>query len=165
MWLELSNFWVAVLNVIGIPAAHFGLSWWFTRMPAAWFRPGGVPFRAWPGESSGFYERVFRIKSWKHLLPDAAGWFGGFAKRRLRGRDPGYLLLFQIETCRGEAAHWAQWIVISGFVVWTPWPWALVLPVYAALSNLPCILLQRHNRLRLDKVLEGDHSRPPGEIF
>jgi glycosyl-4,4'-diaponeurosporenoate acyltransferase len=157
MWLELSNFWVAVLNVIGIPAAHFGLSWAFTRMPASWFRPASMMFRAWPGESTGFHERVFRVKAWKHLLPDAAGWFGGFAKRSLRGRDPAYLALFRVETCRGEAAHWAQWVVISAFVAWTPWPWALVLPVYAALSNLPCIVLQRHNRLRLQKVLGGNN--------
>lgn len=153
MLLELSSLWVALLNVLGIPAAHFGLSWAFTRMPAAWFRPGTRPFRRWPGERLWIYEQVWRVRSWKDRLPDAAAWFGGFAKRRLDRRDADYLQRFRIETCRGEAAHWAQWIVISGFVIWTPWPWALVLPGYAALSNLPCILLQRHNRLRLDQVL------------
>lgn len=158
MWLELSHAWVAVLNSIGIPIAHFGLSWLFTRMPDEFFCPRSALFRRWPGETIGLYERVFRVKSWKRLLPDAAGWFGGFAKRSLKSRDPGYLRRFRIETCRGEAAHWAQWVVITAFVIWTPWPWALILPVYAALSNLPCILLQRHNRLRLDKVLRGDES-------
>ena len=154
MWLELSHLWVAVLNTAGIPAAHFGLSWLFTRLPGSCFRPGSVPFRRWPGESTGLYDGIFRVRSWKHHLPDAAAWFGGFAKRKLRSRDEAYLRRFRVETCRGEAAHWAQWIVISTFVIWTPWPWALILPVYAALSNLPCIVLQRHNRLRLDQVLD-----------
>lgn len=153
MWLELSNASVAMLNVLGIPAAHFGLSWAFTRMPAGWFRPGAFPFRRWPGERLWIYEKCWRVRRWKDRLPDAAGWFGGFTKKHLARRDAGYLRDFRIETCRGEAAHWAQWLVISGFAVWTPWPWALVLPGYAALSNLPCILLQRHNRLRLGRVL------------
>ncbi len=156
MWIELSNVWVAVLNVAGIPAAHFGLSWLFTRMPASWFRPAAFPFARWPGESAGTYDRWFRVKRWKHLLPDAAGWFGGFPKAGLRSRDAAYLEQFRIETCRGEAAHWAQWLVISGFIIWTPWPWALVLPVYAILMNLPCILLQRQNRLRLGRLLVAD---------
>lgn len=153
MWIELPTLWVAVINAFGVPAAHLGLSWLFTRMPAAWFQPRAFPCRPWPGEGRWLYEKLFRVKAWKDHLPDAAGWFGGFAKRSLRKRDKAYLAEFRVETCRGEAAHWAQWIVISGFMLWTPWPWALVLPAYAALSNLPCILLQRHNRLRLNELL------------
>lgn len=159
MWLELSHRWVALLNVLGIPAAHFGLSWAFTRMPVRWFRPEAFPFRCWPGESAAMYDRGFGVKRWKGLLPDAAGWFGGFPKAGLRSRDRAYLERFRVETCRGEAAHWAQWIVITGFMVWTPWPWALVLPVYAALSNLPCILLQRQNRRRLNDVIARLRTR------
>jgi glycosyl-4,4'-diaponeurosporenoate acyltransferase len=155
MWLDLSTTWVGVLNVVGIPAAHLGLSWAFTRMPGSWFRPSRFPFARCPGESPEVYDRWIRVKSWKDRMPDAAGWFGGFPKAVLRSRDPAYLERFRIETCRGEAAHWAQWVVISGFMVWTPWPWALVLPVYAAASNLPCILLQRRNRLRIGRVLAG----------
>ena len=159
MWLEFSTTWIAVLNVAGIPAAHFGLSWAFTRMPAGWFRPNAFPFAPWPEESPEIHDRWFGVRSWKDRLPDAAGWFGGFPKAALRSRDPSYLARFIVETCRGEAAHWAQWIVISGFMLWTPWPWALVLPVYAAASNLPCILLLRQNRLRIRRVLAGRQRR------
>ena len=153
MWLEVSKGWTAVLNGLGIPLAHLGLSWWFTRMPLGWFRADVWPFRPWPGESIGVYDRFWQVKVWKGILPDAAPWFGGFSKQKLRSRDPGFLREFRSETCRSEAAHWAQLGVISGFVLWTPWPWALVLPVYALLSNLPCILLQRQNRMRLNRIL------------
>jgi hypothetical protein len=153
MWLELSPLWIALLNALGVPLAHFGLSWGFTRMPARWFRPTAALFRRWPGESAAGYERVWRIKRWKHLLPDAAQWFGGFPKQHLESHDPDYLREFVVETCRGEAAHWAQAGAISAFVLWTPWPWALILPLYAGMSNLPCILLQRQNRRRIERVL------------
>jgi glycosyl-4,4'-diaponeurosporenoate acyltransferase len=153
MWLELPTVWIAILNGLGVPVAHFGLSWAFTRMPARWFRPAAWPYRRWSGESVRIYEQFWRVKRWKSILPDAGSWFGGFPKKHLRSRDPVYLQHFVVETCRGEAAHWAQWCGISTFILWTPWPWALVLPAYAALSNLPCILLQRHNRRRIEAVL------------
>lgn len=153
MWLELPSGWVVLLNVVGIPAAHLGLSWFFTRLPAACFRPSGRWFRRWPLEGPWLYDGLFRVKAWKEALPDAAGWFGGFSKGCIRGRDSEYLRRFVVETCRSEAAHWAQGIAICGFMIWTPSPWAWVLPVYATLSNLPCILLQRRNRRRLEELL------------
>lgn len=153
MWVELPSFWIAVLNGLGIPAAHLGISWLFTVMPIKWFRPGCFPFTRLPGESRQLYERVFRVKAWKSVLPDAGPWFGGFAKKQLRSSDPVFMAEFVRETCRSEAAHWVQWLVISGFSIWTPMPWAWVILIYAPLSNLPCILLQRHNRLRLSWLL------------
>ena len=59
--------------------------------------------------------------------------------------------IFIRETRRGEAAHLAQLVVISGFSLWTPWPWALVILAWALASNLPCLALQRYNRLRFLK--------------
>jgi glycosyl-4,4'-diaponeurosporenoate acyltransferase len=153
MFLSLPDHWIIILNVIGIPAAHLGLSWLFTRLPLAWFRPAAFPFRPLPGESCALYERRFGIRHWKELLPDAAPWFGGFEKKKLRAGDPDYLRTFRSETCRSEAAHHAQLLVLLGFVAWTPWPAALAIVLYAPLSNLPCILLQRHNRIRLTRVL------------
>lgn len=159
MWIELPMLWIGLLNALGIPAAHLGISWVFTRMPLSWFSPTGFPFTRWPGESRSFYDRVFRLKSWKQVLPDAGPWFGGFAKKELRSADLAFLERFRAETCRSEAAHWVQWLVISGFVIWTPMPWAWVILLYAPLSNLPCIILQRQNRLRLVVVLERGRLR------
>lgn len=153
MWLELTPFWIALLNFLGIPAAHLGLSWLFTRMPDPWFEHETLIFQSLAGESPKNYEQYLFIRRWKRHLPDAAPWFGGFAKRSISSTDPAYFRTFIRETRRGEAAHLAQMIVIISFVLWTPWPWATIIIAWALASNLPCLLLQRYNRLRFLKHL------------
>jgi glycosyl-4,4'-diaponeurosporenoate acyltransferase len=153
MWLELPYLWIGLLNAIGIPTAHLGISWVFTKMALAKFDPDRFPFQRLSGESRVAYDLLFRVRSWKHLLPDAGPWFGGFAKKSLHSSDNDSLKRFRAETCRSEAAHWAQVLTIAAFTIWTPWPWALVIIAYAFASNLPCIILQRQNRLRLTAVI------------
>ena len=155
MLVELSPLWIALANVIAVPVIHFGLSWLYTRMPVGWFDPNSAIFRDRGWESGGeVYQSVFGIRRWKKHLPDAAPWFGGFAKGSLRDMERGHLEEFIVETCRGEAAHYAQVVGLWVTVVWNPWPVAaLVMIVYAVLSNLPCILLQRFTRARLRHFL------------
>lgn len=158
MWVELPYLWIGLMNAIGIPAAHLGISWAFTKMPLLDFNPDRFPFQKMPGESRKSYDLTFRLRAWKHLLPDAGPWFGGFAKKNLHSSDSEFLKRFRAETCRSEAAHWAQVLVIASFSIWTPWPWALVIIGYAIASNLPCILLQRQNRLRLTAILHRSET-------
>lgn len=155
MWVDLSNLWIVILNVIGIPAIHLGISWLFTRLPRSQFRPDTFLLRERSWErGGGFYQKWFRIRQWKDYLPDAAPWFDGFAKGKLKDRDPEYLRQFIAETCRGELAHYAQIPGIWLTLIWNPWPVAaMVMIIYALLSNLPCILLQRFTRARLQGFL------------
>ena len=151
MLIELPIGWIVVLNVVGWPVIQFGLAWLFTLMPFAWFEPSG----SHPWEQGGrFYERMFGIKRWKDRLPDAARWFeGGFAKGSLAGLDPAYLRRFIRETWRGELCHWFVLGCVPVFFLWNPW-WAdLVMVGYAVMANIPCILAQRYNRLRLRRLL------------
>jgi glycosyl-4,4'-diaponeurosporenoate acyltransferase len=155
--IELPIAWIIVLNVAAWPVIQFGLAWAFTRMPAAWFEPGA----ARPREPRGwFYERIFGIKRWKDRLPDAARWFGGgFAKGALANTEPDYLRRFIRETWRGELCHWAALAWAPVFFLWNPW-WAdLVIAAYALAANLPCILVQRYNRLRFRRLLVRDLRR------
>lgn len=148
-------FWVTLgFNVIGWPLIQMGLAWFFTRMPAHWFQ-SPPPF---PGESPRLYEAL-GIKQWKGRLPDAATWFaGGFAKKGLTRRDPDYLKRFSQETWRGELCHWAALGLTPLFFLWNPL-WAdAVMVLYALLANLPCILTQRYNRLRMDRLTQGRGS-------
>ncbi|MDF2377454.1 MAG: hypothetical protein P1U81_14525 [Verrucomicrobiales bacterium] len=156
MLLDLSNVWIVLLNVVGIPAIHLSISWIYTRMDRDRFDPQSALFRIRPPEAGGdLYQRLFRIRRWKHLLPDAAPWFDGFAKGKLGDKDPVYLRAFIAETCRGEAAHYAQIPGILLTLFWNPWPVAaIVMIVYAFLSNLPCLILQRFTRARLEGFLK-----------
>lgn len=151
MPIELPIAWVVVLNVAGWPVIQFGLAWAFTRMPVGWFNPGDS--RPW--ERNGrFYERVFRIKAWKDRLPDAARWFeGGFAKGALSGKNREYLRRFICETWRGEVCHWVALGCAPVFFLWNPL-WAdAVMVGFGAMANLPCILVQRYNRARFQRLL------------
>jgi glycosyl-4,4'-diaponeurosporenoate acyltransferase len=149
--IELPVAWVVALNVCGWPVIQLVLAWLFTRMPVAWFNPGSP--HAWERDGR-FYERVFSIKRWKDSLPDAARWFeGGFAKGELAGRDADYLRRFVRETWRGELCHWCALACAPVFLLWNPW-WAdLIMVGYGAFANLPCILAQRYNRIRLGRLL------------
>jgi glycosyl-4,4'-diaponeurosporenoate acyltransferase len=146
---------LTAVNILAWLVIHLSLPWIFTRMPAAWFRPGGWLFRPrrWEGEG-GIYRRLFLVQRWKNLLPDGAALFkGGFRKKSLRRRDPGYLERFRLETCRGEAVHWAVLAASGLFFIWNP-PWAgWVMVAYGTAANLPCIIVQRYNRLRLERII------------
>ena len=124
MWIELSNTWIIVANVLGIPATHMLLSWLCTIAPDKWFdsRPGKRCPKPHP-----VYENLFLIRSWKHLLPDAAPWMNGFPKGSLQSTDTAYLQRFMLETRRGELSHWLQWFIISAFITWNPFPANLVI--------------------------------------
>jgi glycosyl-4,4'-diaponeurosporenoate acyltransferase len=162
MRIELPMAWVIVLNVGGWPAIQMGLAWAFTRLPPNWFNPSN----AFSWERGGrFYEVVFGVKRWKDRLPDAARWFGGgFAKAALAEKNPDYLQRFIQETWRGELCHWAAMACAPLFFLWNPWWGDLIIVAYALGANLPCILAQRYNRARLQKLLvrKKDHGPQAG---
>ena len=81
--------------VLRLPAELFARDSWLTA-PRRWEHHGRI------------YRDLFAIRGWKFLLPDAAPWFGGFAKKKLRGRDPAYIAQFLLETRRAEVAHWCM---------------------------------------------------------
>jgi len=162
MWLDLPYPWIVALNVLGVTAIHLGISWWFTKLDRGRFDPDSWLHRERPWEGGGkVYQTLFRLRSWKRLLPDAAPWFDGFAKGKLGGKDPAYLRAFVAETCRGEACHCAQIPCLLLPLLWNPWPGAATaMVVYAFASNLPCLVLQRFTRARLRSLLAGVESKP-----
>ena len=151
MPIELPIQWIIILNLAGWAGIQMGLAWLFTRLPLSWFHPA-PPFR-WE-RGGGFYERVLLVKRWKHFLPDGSSWFsGGFAKASLTRSHPDYLRRFLRETWRGELCHWTAIACVPLFFLWNPWWGNLIIVSYALIANLPCIVAQRYNRVRIERVL------------
>ena len=156
MWVELPPVWVVMLNVVIVPTVHLGVSWAYQKMPRSRFCPDSWLHtkRSWEREGR-LYQSLFGVRRWKAMVPDAAPWFNGFAKKDLRSRDIRYLEDFRAETCRGESAHYAQIVALLVTLIWNPWPVAaIVMVVYAFASNLPCIIVQRYTRHRLAHLIE-----------
>jgi glycosyl-4,4'-diaponeurosporenoate acyltransferase len=153
--------WIIALNFGGWLVIQLGLAWVFTHMPEAWFD------RAWRRHGrrrAAFYERAFHIKQWKSLLPDGGLWVGGrFTKHTLARKDSSYLRSFIAETWRGELCHWLAMACVPVFFLWNPWWGDVIIIAYAVLANLPCILVQRYNRLRLVQLRAkcGDRNAGP----
>ena len=162
MLIELPIAWIIGLNVIAWLAIQLGFAWTLTQLAAERLNARNCFSRPKKWERDGrFYENVFAIKSWKDKLPDAAGWFrGGFPKANLRVASPEFLVKFQRETWRGELVHWFALLAVPLFCAWNPWWAVLVNATYAVAANVPCILVQRYNRARFQRLLANEKLRP-----
>jgi len=104
-------------------------------------------------QDGDFYDKVFRIRKWKHLLPDGAKTHkSGFSKGHLKSYDPEYLNAFIVETGRAEIFHWLQILPFLVFGLWSPPFVVWIMLGYALIVNMPCILAQRFNRPKLIKI-------------
>lgn len=155
MLIELPVAWIIVLNVGGWLGIQLGLAWLFTRLPARWFESVPRSF-SWEVRRHGrVYERLFLVRRWKELLPDGAAWFsGGIRKGQLPGRSRSQLKQYLAETWRGELCHWAALACTPLFFLWNPLWGDAVIILYALAANGPCILAQRYNRARMQRVLK-----------
>lgn len=150
MLADIPLIWIAVINTLGIPLTHLAIAWVSTQLPRTWFAKKQTYSGA---NNTEIYEKLFFVRSWKHLLPDGAPWFKGFAKSSLESTDPDYLRTFITETRRGEFSHWVQIVAICCLTIINPWPAKLIITVYALLSNMPCIINLRYTRIRMLRVL------------
>jgi glycosyl-4,4'-diaponeurosporenoate acyltransferase len=125
------------------------------RLPADWLASGRRargPGLRW--ESPQLYERRLAIRRWKPWLPDAGDALpGGVRKASLARRDPERLARLEGETRRAELVHWGLWPFWIITALWLPPAGVLINLAFATVFNLPCVLVQRYNRLRLARTL------------
>lgn len=94
------------------------------------------------------------IRKWKDRLPEAGAFFGGgMSKRSLPGREADDLARFAAETRRAELVHWAVLAIVPVFALWSPPALFAAMAAYGVLANVPCIVVQRFNRARIERVL------------
>ena len=124
------------------------------RLPAAWLeREHWFMRRPW-SESRQSFENRLAIRSWKPWLPDAGQSLPhGIAKAALVGRESIKLERLVLETRRAELVHLALWLFWTITPLWLPPAGVLINLAFATAFNLPCLWVQRYNRLRLQRLL------------
>ena len=124
----------------------------FHRLPASTFASDGAVTRLRAWERSGHvYERL-GIRRWKDRLPEAGAWFrAGVSKRSIGGRTADDVERFAAETRRAEHVHWTIPVIAPLFVLWNPGPLFAAMVVYALVANVPCVMVQRYNRARIER--------------
>lgn len=139
------------------------------KMPDRTFSNQSFFFKTYGFEKDGhFYNKVFCVSKWKHLLPDGGMVFKkhGFRKKRLEDFSKETLSRFLIESARGELTHWLSILPfwIFGFIA--PPQVIFYMLIYSLLANMPCIIAQRYNRPRVQRLLNkmqknntADHLR------
>ncbi len=156
--IHLPTFWTIVIDFVAWFLIHIFVVVIIIRIPARYFNPSDWLCRTRKWERSGdFYQEFFKIKRWKHHLPDGARVLGrlGFPKKQLSGKSAGYFETFMIETCRAEWTHWIFILFGPFFFLWNP-PWVGVFMIFYALAeNIPFIMAQRYNRSRFKRLLEN----------
>ncbi|MFD2613112.1 glycosyl-4,4'-diaponeurosporenoate acyltransferase CrtO family protein [Paenibacillus gansuensis] len=155
VWV-LPTAWNIILDIAVWLLIQMGAAIFCNRLPLSFFEQSRILTRIYPFERNGrFYEQWLKVKAWKALLPDGSRLFtGGFAKKRLKGASAVYLERFIMETRRGELAHWLAMFPLPVFLLWCDLPSFLIMCLYAAAANIPCIAAQRYNRIRLRRITE-----------
>ncbi len=154
MLLDLPTLPTILLDIAAWLIIHVGVSYLITQIPLSSFDAGFWLYKQKKWEKNGrVYVRIFGLKRWKRKLPDGAVLFKkGFQKKHLKDIDDVYIDSFIRETCRAELAHWVMFLIGPIFFVWNIWWVGIVMVIYALLTNLPCIVIQRYNRIRLKRV-------------
>ena len=143
-----------IIDIVAWFIIHMSVSYIMSRQPLASFKLDSWLYRQRNWEKNGrIYERLFRLKSWKKKLPDGAAVFkNGFEKKRLKETSQRYLLDFISETCRAELTHWIVLLFGFIFLIWNIWWVGIVMIIYATIVNMPCIITQRYNRIKLRRI-------------
>jgi glycosyl-4,4'-diaponeurosporenoate acyltransferase len=148
--------WQAALAVDASAWVVWGVAvgWWMARRPVDALRGDGPLLRLRRFERGGrWYERRLGIKQWKGHLPEAGTWFGGLSKRTLPDQAAGGLPRYRVECLRAELTHWLALLPLVVFPLWSPWWLVAALAVGGLAFNVPCILVPRYNRARVDAAL------------
>lgn len=152
---------IGLLDVVAWGFFHAVTGYAAHRLPARHLTRDRGPLRLRSFEDAQGYRRLLRIHRWKDRLPEAGALFaGGVSKRELGALDEDGLEAFARETRRAELGHLAAMACSPFFLLWNPPVASVLLVAYGVLVNAPFILIQRYNRLRIDRLLTRRRRAP-----
>ena len=154
--INLPAFWTILIDCLAWFIFYMGVSLVTLHLPDRWFDRDTFLYRTHNWERSGlFWQHIFHVRSWKHRLPDGAQILKkGFVKKHLQSTDPVFLAAFVRESRRAELTHWLAMPFALLFFLWNPPAVGWFMILYAMVLNLPCIIAQRFNRPRFQRILE-----------
>jgi glycosyl-4,4'-diaponeurosporenoate acyltransferase len=161
MIIHLSSLWMLLIDFMAWLVINLSVAGVLSRLQPNSFHPKSWLFKERSGEKgSRLYEHLFKIKKWKGWLPDGAEVSRkAFKKKHLQTADSTYIRIFILETCRAEILHWIIFLFGFIFFIWNPWYVGIIMIIYAAFTNLPCVITQRYNRIRLERLLAATLER------
>ncbi|MBR4742657.1 MAG: hypothetical protein IK082_00485 [Oscillospiraceae bacterium] len=133
-------------------------------LPKKWFVGHWFPYRCLKFENNGDFWQGLNVAKWQKKLPDMSRLFPRIMPPKSLSGDYTKRLPRMIqETCVAEWTHGLLCFTglycfhylpgVCGFAVWI---------IYAAIFNLPFIIVQRYNRPRLMRVSERTQVRNKG---
>lgn len=157
-----SNINIILINILLMVFYHLAVLWLCKNLNSKFFDPNRLLYKTNKWENKGlFYIKYLKIKKWKDYLPQYVS-KNGFSKKNLMSvtkLDTKYISNFILETCRAEWNHFvcSLYFLIS-FTI-NPMPYAVVFSVIPVAINLPFIIIQRYNRIRLKKLTAKGKSK------
>lgn len=146
---------------------HLSIGFGSSRIPIAWFNVQQFLYRSYKWEQGGkIYQRLFRVHSWKSLLPNGGALYPNtFSIRRLNTYTIEYLERWLQESCRAEFCHWMM--ILPGFLFffWNNILLGWWMVFYAVLNNLFPIIVQRYNRPRMHHLLNQMRRKSPTKVI
>ncbi|MGC8764406.1 MAG: glycosyl-4,4'-diaponeurosporenoate acyltransferase [Brevinematia bacterium] len=143
-----SLFWIII---------HFLSGFIVHLIPSKFYKPQRWLFKKRWWEFDGkLYTKLFLVKKWKDKVPEAGELFkiNPFSKKNLKSLEKSYLKRFLLETCRAELSHLLPILFFPLCIPWNPGIAKWIMLAYALFANFPFIIIQRYNRIRLEKILK-----------
>lgn len=143
---------VLTVNLFFCAAWHIVVFILCVNINTCFFSPDRRLYRPHKWERDGrFYSSFLKINKWKDLLPQHTG-KNGFSKEHFEGVSLEYIDMFIMETCRGEWNHTMNCVLTVFLFALNDLLTAAVFSLLVIAGNLPFMIIQRYNRLRLQRV-------------
>ncbi|MED4759766.1 glycosyl-4,4'-diaponeurosporenoate acyltransferase [Priestia megaterium] len=142
-----------LINIMAWFVIHMFIAYRCTKISPFYLKKDLALFKVQSWETVGIYKK-FGVHRWKPWLPDGGKLFKrGFYKKKWESRTKEYAQLFLVETNRAELTHWISILPSILFFIWNSPSIGVWMVIYAIVANVPFILVQRYNRIRIHQVV------------